>query len=115
MTDDRDRALQALFAETERSLADDGFTAAVMSRVDRRRRRARAARFALVLAMAGCAWLVAPTLQAVAHLATHAVALPLVPLQDPLLAQLLAPVNNAAAATALGLVALWRLYRSIFA
>lgn len=115
MNDDRDPALQALFAETERTLAADTFTAAVMSRVDRRRRRARAARIALGLALAGCAWLLAPTLQAVAHLATQAVALPLIPLDDPLLAQLLAPVNNTAAIAALGLAGLWRLYRSIFA
>ena len=114
MTDDRDPALQALFAQTERPLADEMFTAAVMARVDRRRRRVRAARIALGLALAGCAWLLAPTLQAFAHLATQAVALPLIVLDDSLFAQMLAPVNNAAAATALGLVALWRLHRSIF-
>ncbi len=115
MTDDRDLALQALFADAERPLTDTAFADAVMSRVDRRRRRTRSARICLGLALALGAWLIAPTLQAVAHLATQAVTLPLVPLDNPLLAQVLAPVNSIAGAGALGLAGLWHACRSIFA
>lgn len=115
MTDDRDPVLQALFADAERTLADAAFTAGVMSRIDRQRRWTQAARVAVGLALALCAWLIAPTLQAFAHLAAHAVTLPLVPLDDPLLAWMLAPVNSVAGAGALGLAGIWRFCRSIFA
>ncbi len=115
MTDDRDPDLQALFADAERPLADETFTVAVMSRIDRRWRWALFGRIGFGLALALCAWLIAPTLQAVANLLTQAAASPLVALDDPLLAQTLAPVNSIAGACGLGLVGLWQLYRSIFA
>lgn len=114
MTEEKDPVLQALFADAERPLADGGFTGRVMSRIDRGRRWALAARIGIGLALALCAGLAAPPLAAVADLLTQALALPLLRLDDPLVARLLAPVNNIAGLCVVGLAGLWLFYRSIF-
>jgi hypothetical protein len=114
MTDDRDSTLQARFAEAERELPAEAFSAQVMTRIEAFERRARFARMALGLALAACAWLLAVPLQGAANLLVQGLASPLIPIDDRLLGELLLPVNNVAAAALLGLMALSLAYRKIF-
>ena len=114
MTDDRDPALQVLFAEAERELPAEGFSAQVMTRIEAQGRRAWFARMALGLALAGCAWLLAAPLQEAANLLVQGLASPLIPIDDRLLGEMLLPLNNVAAAALLGLAGLGLAYRKIF-
>jgi hypothetical protein len=112
--DDRDLGLQALFAKAERELPAEAFSAQVMARIKAFERRARFARMALGLALAGCAWLLATPLQGAANLLVQGLASPLILIDDRLLGELLLPLNNVAAAALLGLAALGLVWRKIF-
>jgi hypothetical protein len=112
--DDRDLGLLAMFAEAEQELPAEAFSAQVMARIEAQGRRPRLARIALGLALAICLWLLAAPLQGAAGLLLQGLALPLVPLDDRLLGELLLPLNNVAAAALLLLAALGLVWRKIF-
>ena len=115
MTDERDPALQTLFADATEELAGKAFTAQVMSRIDGRRQTAWFAWISVALVLAACAWLLALPLQEAAHFLTQSLTLSLIDLDDRLLAQLVSPLNSVAGALALGLIGLRIAYRRIFA
>ncbi len=115
MTDDRDRTIQALFANAEQSLEDEAFTVGVMAKSAVPRRRAILRRVVALAAILFVGLLLAsPVQNAVAVLAgllTH----PLVGIDNSIVAQLALPVNNVAFPLALGLLALRAFRRRLFA
>ena len=114
MTDERDPALQALFAETDRDLPAEAFVAGVIERADRQKRRAIVVRILAGLLVAVCAWLLASPLQEGAALLTRGLATPLLDPGNPLLGQLLLPVNSVAGLVALAIIGLRAVRRHLF-
>lgn len=114
MTIDRDPALQDLFSTARKELEDDAFTAEVMSRVNKLRRRMLVSWVVVGLVLAvGVGVLSGPLLVAV-NLATQLLPESLIELDDRLLAQILSPVNSVAGLLGLGFLALRLLYKKIF-
>ncbi|MEX3007499.1 hypothetical protein [Hoeflea sp. TYP-13] len=114
MTDDRDPKLQALFAEAEEDLSAGDFTANVMNDVAGLKRRALILRLCAGLALVACAWLLAMPLQDAASHLSQGLMTPLIGLENPLLAQLLLPLNNVAFPIALALLGLRFIRRRLF-
>jgi len=94
MTDERDPAMQALFAEAEQDLAVDDFSTRVMARVESVRRRTSTGWVIAGLVMLSCLWFLAVPLQKLAYQLTGFLATPLINPDEPLLLFLLLPVNN---------------------
>ena len=114
MTFDRDPALQDLFSTAKKELEDDAFTAEVMSRVNKLRRRMLVSWIVVGLVLAvGVGVLSGPLLVAV-NLVTQLLPESLIELDDRLLAQILSPVNSVAGLLGLGFLALRLLYKKIF-
>ncbi|MDP6566239.1 MAG: hypothetical protein QF578_15535 [Alphaproteobacteria bacterium] len=113
MTDDRDPALQALFAEVQQDLPADAFTAQVMSRIDRLNRRRAIAWICAGLVLAPGVWWITGPLQDAVLLLAQGLAVPLIDLENRLLADVVAPLNNVASVFALALLGLRAAYRRV--
>ncbi|MCZ6501053.1 MAG: hypothetical protein O6945_00900 [Gammaproteobacteria bacterium] len=96
MTDDRDPLLQTLFAEAQRELDGEAFTAHVMARTRSQRYQVIAGWFGVALVLAACTWLLALPIQEFAQLIVQGLAITLIDLGDSWLAWLFSPVNNIA-------------------
>lgn len=114
MTDDRDPMLQALFADAREELADDGFTARLMSRVDRLARLARLRRIGIAVLVIICAWFAAAPVQMAAWAVIRGLSYPLIPLDGGWIAILIAPANTYAGLLVLFLLSLRTAYRAVF-
>ncbi|MCP4315502.1 MAG: hypothetical protein GY789_05625 [Hyphomicrobiales bacterium] len=114
MTDNRDPALQALFAASEVELPGEAFTAGVMEKTNGMKRRAIFIRLFAGLALVACAWFLSMPVQHVVNLLAQALTTPLIHLHDQLLAQILLPLNTAAFPVALAVLALRRIHRRLF-
>ena len=107
----RDPALQALFASADQPLPEEPFTEQVMARVGTRGHRTLVFWICTVIVLAPCVWVLAPYVQAAVLQLLQS---PLTAVDDPGLAQMLAPINNVASALALGIIALrWALRKII--
>ncbi|MFQ5982002.1 MAG: hypothetical protein ACE5KS_01375 [Woeseiaceae bacterium] len=108
--DDRDPALQAVFASAGQDLTGDEFTAQVMSQTDKlkRRRIIRRIGLGLVLALLGI------PLQDYGLALTQVLVMSLVDLDNLLLAQILAPVNSVATLLSLVLLGLRIAHKRMF-
>ena len=115
MTDDKDPALQALFAIAKQDVADDAFTDQVMSRIDSLRRRAVIGWSVIGLALLGCAWLLAAPLQDAVPLITQALPSDLIESGQSQVAQVLAPVNSIGGLVAVSFLGLRLAYRKLLA
>lgn len=114
MTDDRDPLLQTLFSDAREDLADDGFTALLMSRVDRQARLLRLRRIGIGLLLIICAWFAAGSLQMAAWAVIRGLSYPLIPLDGGWIAMLIAPANTYAGLLVLFLLSLRTAYRALF-
>jgi hypothetical protein len=114
MTDDKDPALQTLFAEASQELDDEAFSVQVMEGVRKHKRRAVYYRFGAMLMVLVAVWLLSAPLQEAVGLLSQAVTRSLIDIDNQLLARLLSPVNSVAAALALGLLGTRSIYRKIF-
>lgn len=111
MTDsDRDLRLETLFADAKQDLVGEAFTAQVMSRTDKMKRRAVIGRIFVAMVIGLLAILLEDSVQ----LLTLNLASSVIDLDDRLLAQILSPLNNIGALLAFGLVGLRMAYRKIF-
>mgnify|MGYP005654244397 CR=1 FL=1 len=115
MSDNRDPALQTLFADAEQDLPAQGFTADVMAGVNQHRHRAAAGWVVVGIAVALCVWLLATPLQDAARLLARGFTAPLISLGDGALSQALSPINNVTLPVAAGLFVLFVVYRRLFA
>ena len=106
MTDDRDPLLLTLFAEAQRDLDGEEFTAHVMARTRSKRYQVIAGWFSVALVLAGCVWLLALPIQEFAQLIVQALAITLIDLGDSWLAWLFSPVNNIASLLVLSVKAI---------
>lgn len=114
MSEDRSPELQALFANADQDLQNDSFTRQVMTGIDRQVRRRRALLALAALAMLAVLWLLAPVLQEIVLLLTSLFNISLITLNDPLISQLLLPVNNIACLTVVGGLLVRTIYRKLF-
>ena len=111
MTDsDRDLRLETLFADARQDLAGKTFTAQVMLRTDKLKRRAVIGRIFVAMVIGLLAILLEDSVQ----LLTLNLASSVIDLDDRLLAQILSPLNNIGALLAFGLIGLRMAYRKIF-
>ena len=113
MTDDRDPTLQALFASAEQDLAREAFTAQLMLRVDKLKRRKIMTWICIDLLLVACAWLLATPLQTAVNFLIPGLSTSLIGLDNRLLAELLLPVNNVASLLALLLIGVRSTYRRL--
>ncbi len=97
MTEDRDPLLQTLFADAQRDLDGEAFTAHVMAGTRNQRYQVIAGLFSVALVLAACVWLLALPLQEFAQLIVQGLAITLIDLGDSWLAWLFSPINNIAA------------------
>jgi len=111
MNQERDPMLEALFAQTAKDIVDDGYTARVMRKVDRRRRYVTLGRLAIVAAIIGFDLLLSSPLQHSLGTFTRLLAMPLVDVQNEWLASLLAPLNSIAGIIGVLFLGLHMLYR----
>lgn len=111
MTEHHDPRIQRLFVKTEEPLEDLDFSVALLAQVATLQRGARVRRAALIVISVVVLMLVASPLQTVVVGLCGLLAHPIVRLDQPLLAQALLPVNNAAFVVAVMLLA-WRAMRA---
>lgn len=114
MTEDRDPALQALFANAEQDLQEAAFTDQLMARMQVLRRRTLIGWICIDLIIVICAWLLAAPLQDLVNLLIPSLTTALVDLDSALLADILLPVNNVASVLALVAIGLRSAYRRFF-
>lgn len=108
--DDRDPALETLFAGAEEHLDAETFTTTVMSRTATLRRRKILRRVCLMALLA----LVGIPLQDYGLALSQAFVVQVFPIDDALLAQLLAPVNTVGALFSAMVLGLRILHRRLF-
>lgn len=108
--DDREPMLENVFSNAREELAPDAFTEQVMLHTDRAKRRAIPTRAALALALA----LLGIPVQDVALELSQVLVVALVPIQNTLLAQLLAPVNTVAGLLTVVLLVIRAAHRRLF-
>lgn len=113
MTIDRDRTLQSLFDLASKDVSEDLFTAQVMSRIDRSRRRALIGWSTIGLLLVACAWLIATPLLNALPLITELAPATLIELDNSRPAQVLAPLNSVAGVAALSVIVLRTIYRKL--
>jgi hypothetical protein len=114
MSDERDPVLEALFSDAGRNLADDGFSDAVLTRIEARRRRIIAGRLTIAaLIVAFELWLDAPLQHSLGALA-DALNTPLFEIGHQWFGVLLAPLNSLAGIVGLLLLGIHFLYRRLF-
>ena len=106
----RDPTLLAMFTDARQDLAGEAFTAQVMLRTDKLKRRALIGRVFIGVMIA----ILAIPLEDAALLLSQSLVSSFIDLDDDLLAQILAPLNNIGALLALGLIGLRMAYRKIF-
>lgn len=114
MTVDRDPDLLALFKDAERALADDAFTARVMSTVEKRRRRTIIGWAVAGLVLVTFAWVLVLILQDAIFLLTDILPSTLIRLENNWAATFLAPLNSAHSLIGLAALVLWLLFRKLF-
>ena len=113
MNETRDPRLEALFADAERDLTDDGFTQQVMGGVRRRDRNVLLGRFGIVLVLVALEVLPSSPLSgSIASLADR-LSLTLIPLDNEWLAFAAAPLNSVAGLLGVVLLGLHFLYRRV--
>ena len=110
MMDDRDPALQALFASPQEDLAGEVFTMRVMSQTDNLKSRATIRRVFIGLALG----LLAIPLQELAVPLTQLMVVSLFDLDNLVLAQVLAPLNTVGSALSMVLLGMRVVYKRIF-
>lgn len=114
MTIDHDPTLEALFGIAKQDLAEEAFTAQVMSRIDSQRRRAVVGWSCVALVLVSCAWLISIPLLDAVSLVSQFLPSSLIDIEDSRIAQVFAPINSIGGLVVLGLVSLRAAYRKIF-
>lgn len=114
MNDRRDAALQALFNESQEDLQDDRFSAQVMVRIDRLKRRKGLGLIGIELLLVLVVWLLSEPLQSAVHSVMPSLMSSLIELDNGVLAELLLPVNNFASILLLAAIGLRSAYRRFF-
>lgn len=114
MTTDRDPALQSLFATAQQEMAGEAFTAQVMSRIDKLRRRTLIAWTGGGMVSVIVAWLLTGPVVNAVNIGSRFLPESLIELDNQVLADVLAPINSVAILVAVGILGLRAIYRKIF-
>ncbi len=115
MTEDRDPDLQAFFASANEDLPGQAFTAGEMTGTRLAIRWKIFARIAAAMAFVACAWVLFLPLQSAVALLVHGLTTPLIAIENPLVSQLLLPVNSVAFPLAMAWLVLRRVRRRLLA
>ena len=113
MTTERDPALQTLFTISRQDLAEEAFTAEVMSRIDRQRRMVALGWSAVYVVLVPCALFIVFLLQDAAQVVAQILPTTLIETGDHQFAHILAPLNSVPSIIVIGLIALRVAYRKI--
>ncbi len=114
MTDERDPALQALFAEAEQDLPAEDFTHGVMAQVEAEGKQFAHRWLLGAVVLLACAWFLAAPVQEAVALLTQGLSVTLVDMENPFLAQVLSPVNSVAGMIGFGFLGMWAVGRRVF-
>ena len=113
MTEERDPELQTLFAQAETELEGEAFTEKVRADVINARRREKHNFRIMILGGLLALWAMATWLGDVTAVLARGLTAPLMPIGDPTIAIIAAPLNSMGAVLALGFLALWWLGRAL--
>ncbi|MDH3747386.1 MAG: hypothetical protein OER97_04200 [Gammaproteobacteria bacterium] len=111
MNDERDPLLETLFAQVERELVEDDFTAQVMAQVEKRRRNVLIGRLAIVALFVALELLLSAPLQNSVGIITQVLSTSLIEVENEWLALIFAPLNSVAGLIGMLLLGLQYLYR----
>jgi len=111
MNNERDSLLESLFAQAERELVEDEFTARVMAQVATRRRNVLIGRIAIVVLLVALELLLSSPLQNSAGVITQVLSTSLVELESESVAMVVAPINSIAGLIGMLLLGMQFLYR----
>ena len=114
MTDERNPAIQALFASAEKDLAGDEFVDRVMQKTQKQTNKTLLAWACVGLLVLPIVWMLTTFAQDSVFLLTRSLTTALFDLDHKLLAQVLSPVNNFGFVLAIIVVGLRLVYRKIF-
>lgn len=113
MTEERDPELQALFSQAETELEGEAFAEKVRADIATARRRTKHNRKILILGGLLALWALAALTGDITALAARGLSAPLMPVDNPTVAVIAAPLNSMGAALALGFLALWLARRAL--
>ena len=111
MTDERDPRLESLFLQESHEVAENGFTAEVMGRVEKRRRNVLIGRLAIVALIVVLEILLNAPLQNSLGVVTQVLSTSLIDIQNEWLAVAVAPLNSVAGLIGMGLLGMHFTYR----
>ena len=114
MTIDRDPGLETLFAVAKQELSGEEFTASVMVRIDRARRRTVIGWIGGGIVAAVFAGVAAGPLIDAVNLGMQILPESLIEVDDQALSQIFAPVNSVAGAVGLGFLGIRMVYKAVF-
>ena len=114
MIDERNPALERLFAAADRPLADEAFVARVMAKTSKWSGRGLAMGLVVCLLAVPVALLVAAPLTEALQWLMRLIAAPLVDTGNGITSRIVLPINSVGAALALGLLALRAITRTLF-
>ena len=113
MNDERDPWLDSLFAQADRSVTENGFTAQVMARVEKRRRNVFIGRIAVVVLIVALELLLSAPLQNVVGAFAQALSTQLIELDSEWLSAVISPLNSIAGLIGVILLGIHFIYRKI--
>ena len=111
MSNDRDPLLESLFAESAYEPADDGFNAAVMAKVEKRRRSVVIGRVAIFALLIAFELLLSAPIQYSVGVMSEALSASLFDVNNEWLAVAVAPLNSVAGLVGIFLLGLHTLHR----
>ncbi len=111
MNNERDPLLESLFAQAERELVEDTFTAQVMAQVATRRRNVLIGRLTIVALLIALELLLSTPLQNSAGVVAQVLGTSLVKLESGPVAMVVAPINSIAGLIGMLLLGMQFLYR----
>lgn len=114
MTNDRDPTLQTLFSIAGRDLPEEAFSAQVMSKIDRQRRRTAFGWSAVYLLLVPCVLFLVFLLHDAAEVAAQILPTALIEVDENRFSQIFAPVNSIPGVVVIGLITLRAAYNKIF-
>ena len=114
MNDELNPDLLAMFEAASKEPLDDGFVDALMTRIDRERRRGLLVWLVAAALVAVVVWLLAGPVTATLEMVGQVLPTSLINIETAWMRQLLSPINSVAAALAIGVLLIRRFWRRIF-
>ena len=114
MTEQKDLLLQTVFAKADSELQADGFVDNVLLQVHKKKRRVTVMKLCFALVSAALIWMLAEPIQNGVYYMMQGLFSSVSQIDNQLMSELLAPVNNIAALLALSGLVIRKLYKKTF-